>query len=371
MKNMKKSTVLWGVLALTMSILLVLGACSSPSSPAPAPPVSTAKPAATGTTAPTQPAAAPAQKATMYIGATVMASDPYPATVALCNAFNSYMPNEVYAIPRECTGGTTENLQLMKSNEIKIGFVPDESALFAQKALALYADQKPMPDLRMGWFYGAVSWTIFVAKDSGITEISQIDGKDFGEGYPNSNGGWRTEMIFKGLGIKPKFFVAATNAVFDAYKNKKVIGTIKAGFPDAMTMDAHTARPVTILGVPKDKLEEINKANYNTFPGISMKAGIYPGQDKEIWTFIDNPGWCIDKSLSADTVYKMCKAIKANEKNVFTDAVPEAMRVYTASKSWEEHIIKYSLIPLHAGVVKYLKEAGYTIPSNLIPPEAN
>jgi TRAP-type uncharacterized transport system substrate-binding protein len=41
-----------------------------------------------------------------------------------------------------------------------------------------------------------------------------------------------------------------------------------------------------------------------------------------------------------------------------------------ASYDLTKQTLKFSVIPLHAGTVKYLKEIGVTVPANLIPAEA-
>jgi TRAP-type uncharacterized transport system substrate-binding protein len=52
----------------------------------------------------------------------------------------------------------------------------------------------------------------------------------------------------------------------------------------------------------------------------------------------------------------------------------DTKRVKTAYPALPDNLVeltlKYSSIPLHAGVVDYLKQKGVNVPANLIPPEA-
>lgn len=312
----------------------------------------------------------PVEKKAFYVGATLASSNTYPPTVALSKIVTDTVP-ELRLIPREISGGFTENFQLIKSGELKIGVCTADSADFAYNGTQFYKGKFLMPNLRTGLFYSITGFTVFVRKDSGVTNVRQLVGKPFGAGYAGSNTYFKTVTLMEqGVGIKPNWMVASEHAVFDAVRGGKIIGTTKFGFPEPMVLELNATVPLTILSVTLEDLERANKAHPGQFPPLLMPAGLYPGQDKPVQTFSSIPGWVIEKDFPADYVYKMAKAIEANPDPIFVDAVPKEMRFSLAGVTWEEAILRFSIIPIHAGLVRYFKEKGVRVPDRLIPPEA-
>jgi len=66
------------------------------------------------------------------------------------------------------------------------------------------------------------------------------------------------------------------------------------------------------------------------------------------------------KSLPTDLVYQLVKALFAHQDYL--------IKIHpSASYTTPENTVKYSMIPLHPGTVKYLKEKGIAIPAELMP----
>ncbi len=346
---------------------ILLSSCAAPTpSPSPTPtPTPTPSPSPTPTPTPS-----PVEQQTFYIGTTAMASTAYPPTVALARVINEGVP-ELNMVPRECPGGFLENIELIKTGELRMGAATTAYAYFAYSGTVLYKDQPPFTDLRSSWFWEITPFTIFVRKDSGVTDVRQLDGKPFGAGYAGSYTHFCNVAILEdGVGVKPEWMAATEAAVFEAVRNNKVIGAGTWGFPKSTVLELNAAVPLTILSVTLEDLQRVGKIYPGVMPPILMPAGLYPGQDKPIQTFSSVPGWIINKDFPADLVYKMAKAVEANPGAIFDEAVAAGGRFSALGEDWEEAMLKYATIPLHAGMVRYFKEKGITVPDNLIPPEA-
>jgi len=64
--------------------------------------------------------------------------------------------------------------------------------------------------------------------------------------------------------------------------------------------------------------------------------------------------------LDTNLVYELVKALY--EHNAYLVKIHPS-----ASYTTPENAVKYSPIPLHPGTIKYLKEKGITVPSQLMP----
>ena len=125
--------------------------------------------------------------------------------------------------------------------------------------------------------------------------------------------------------------------------------TLITTVPASAVMDLGSARKITVVPVPDDKLRELQKINKGYDKRI-IKAGSYPGQDKDIQTIGTWTHLMMRCSTPEDLVYKVTKALAANTENLGN--VVAAVKGLTP----KELAIDVG-VPYHPGARKFYREA--------------
>jgi len=83
----------------------------------------------------------------------------------------------------------------------------------------------------------------------------------------------------------------------------------------------------------------------------------------EFWTTASLAFVAGTKAMPADVAYKIVKAIWEGQEH-------QPQGVMGAAYRNPRGAIEHALSPLHAGAIRYYRERGFTIPDELVPPEA-
>ncbi|GHV51911.1 hypothetical protein FACS1894168_4110 [Deltaproteobacteria bacterium] len=196
-----------------------------------------------------------------------------------------------------------------------------------------------------------------------MKKLADLNGKAFNPGLKGSITELLGYSVFETLGIKPQFVPGSTGEAVDAMKDRRIVGFTKNSTvtsPDSSVQDVATARKVYILSFSKEEQEKFLKV-FPFYSFVTLDKQIY-GQAADITTLGANFGVAVDRDLDAGLVYKIFKAITDNGTYIgqtYAGVRGVDMVALTASsKAW-----------LHPGVIRYLKEKGYKLTPDQIPPE--
>lgn len=234
----------------------------------------------------------------------------------------------------------------------------------ALNSIGIFAKEK-YTKARLIWLANPFAYYFVVRKDAGIEDFSALQGKKYTAGGRGSTTERLSIEIFDLLGIKPDYYAAGYSDAVEAMKDRRLVGYTKSGpteAPDATIMDVSVVVPVNILSFKQDQIDKIQKAKpYYKF--TTVKAGQFYKGMGDINTIASFFGSMASKDLSPDIVYQIVKVVFTN--------VSFIAQSYPAIKGMDlaDLTIKNAVSPLHAGTIRYLKERGYEIPKNLIPPE--
>jgi TRAP transporter TAXI family solute receptor len=283
----------------------------------------------------------------------------YPYGGGVAEIWSKYVPG-VKAVA-EVTGASVENVKLADKGETVIGEVMGDVAEAGFKGLSKFQGKKH-DILGMAVMYPNLL-QIVTLKDSGITDVSQVVGKNISTGSPGSGTNFMTEAVFKALGIaKDSYgdsrlsFTESANALRDG---TITVGSWSVGPGTSSILDLATTHQIRILGFSKEQQEKILAAN-DTYSAVDLAGGVYPGVDQPVSTIgVWNVMIC-QASLDADLVYKLVKALYEHQDYL--------IKIHpSASYTTPENAVKYSPIPLHPGTIKYLKEVGVSVPAKMMP----
>jgi len=283
----------------------------------------------------------------------------YPYGGGLAEIWTRHVPG-VQAVA-EVTGASVENTRLVNRGESLIGEIMNDVAYQAYYAEERFKG-KPQKILAMFQMYPH-HYHVVASKGAGVKTIYDLKGKRVSVGAPGSGTEFKTNLVFKALGISYNDF-KVHRLSFTENANALKDGTIDVGIwdvaaPTSSIMDLATTRDIVLISFSDEDIKKIVEA-YPFYSPFVMSPGIYKGQDypvknPSVWnTVICNP------DVSEDLVYKLVKAI-FQHKDYLEKIHPFAK--YTTP----ENAINASPIPLHPGAIKYYRELGLKIPDRLLP----
>jgi TRAP transporter TAXI family solute receptor len=260
----------------------------------------------------------------------------------------------------EVTGASVENIKLADKGETVVGLVMGDVAVAGFTGGEKFDSKQKI--LSMATMYPNLLQVVTL-KDSGITNIEQIKGRNISTGSPGSGTNFMAETTIKALGI-PLDSYNDSRLSFTETANALRDGTIEVGFwsvgpPTSSIMDLATTHDIRIISLTPEQTAKVLAAN-ETYSSVELKGGTYNGVDDAVPTIgVWNVMVC-QSTLPEDLVYQLSKALFEN--NDYLVKIHPA-----AAYTTPENAVKYSPIPLHPGAIKYLKEIGIEVPAKLVP----
>lgn len=308
------------------------------------------------------PAAPPGPKKRLTLGSTNSASSHYVYMIAAAQSINRGVP-EVNVTVSE-SGAAYDNIKRMLEKEFDLGLVNDLAAYEAYNGLPPF--KKKNEGLRVLWYYIANPIIFAVRADSGVKTIQDLAGNRFSPGTKGSGAVQIVENVMNSLGVKPNYYVGGLDDAVAAAKDRRIVGFAKGASSltalDASVQDLGSQTEVRILKfAPAEEKKILAAFPYYAF--VTVPEGVYAGQGA-----IRTIGSAIMMGTFANLIdedlgYKIAKAANENK------SIQEAAFRPVKEVKYPDLTLKLSLIPLHAGTVRYFKELGVTVPQKLIPPE--
>jgi TRAP transporter TAXI family solute receptor len=201
-------------------------------------------------------------------------------------------------------------------------------------------------------------------KSGTVSDLMGLKGQSAGMGKQNSGTLGSNKVLLSGLGIEIgsdyDLVYAGYGPTADALANGQIV---TAGIPSGPPTGAITklmaanSGKFTILDVTSAEAKKMDGGRLLWTPYV-IKAGTYPGQDKDINTIAQPNFLGVNANVDENHVYLLTKTMYENLP--FLQAIHPATKVMAVEKA-----MAGLPIPLHPGAAKYYKEMGMTIPSHL------
>ena len=202
-------------------------------------------------------------------------------------------------------------------------------------------------------------------KSGTISDLMGLKGQSAGMGKQNSGTLGSNKVLLSGLGIDIgsdyDLVYAGYGPTADALANGQIV---TAGIPSGPPTGAITklmaanSGEFTILDVTSAEAKKMDGGRLLWTPHV-IKAGTYPGQDKDINTIAQPNFLGVNASVDENHVYLLTKTMYENLP--FLQAIHPATKVMAVEKA-----MAGLPVPLHPGAAKYYKEMGLAIPSHLV-----
>jgi hypothetical protein len=270
------------------------------------------------------------------------------------------------------TGASVDNMKRLNRGDIDIAAVVTLPVVYNSYHGREYFDN-PHPHNRWLMTYYIGPAFVIVRADVDIYKPEDLEGRKINPGIPGSSNDKDFRAVMDALGIQPDYYIGSPGDAIAAIKDRRIAGYAKYSASmdhlDSTAMDLKTYMKIRIIPFSESHVEKVKEKS----PWLAWSY-IEKGQVKEMpemngfWTYVTNAGIVVDKSLPADTVYSMMKAIFAHREEMksafigFFDKGPKAN-----FQTWANFAEDFC--PMHAGAVRFYREQGIDIPNRLIPPE--
>lgn len=275
----------------------------------------------------------------------------YPMGVSLSQIYAKALPDAKTAV--QATKASIENLNLLQSGRGEVGISLGDSFSDAYKGDADAGFKAPLTKLRtISALYP--NYIHFVAAaDSGIKSFADIKGKRISVGAPKSGTQLNSKKILEAAGIKYEDFAKVEYLSYaesvELMKNRQLdVTLLSSGAGVAALRDLATSQKVVFLTIPAEIVAKIDDPAYQVG---TIPADTYEGQKENVNTIIVQNFLVTREGVSTDTVYKMTKSMYEN--------LNEMVAAHAAAKDIKlENAIKSLPAPLHPGAAQYYKEIG-------------
>ncbi|MGE3147932.1 MAG: TAXI family TRAP transporter solute-binding subunit [Pseudorhodoplanes sp.] len=278
----------------------------------------------------------------------------YPLGGALANVLSKNLPG--VQATAEVTGGSVDNLKLLSVGKSEVGFSMADAALDALNGEDKFKNGK------FGVRALAVLYPnrmhVVTIEGTGIEKMSDLKGKRVSTGSPGSATEVMAFRAIEAAGLdrdkdmkRERLSVAeSTNAL----KDRKIDAYFwVGGIPTAAVTDLGATPGVKIKMIDHSEVvEAMNKKYGSLYAADVIKAGTYPGQDKDnkiavVWNILVTT----DKMSDADA-YAIVKTIFDKKADLV------AVHQEAASIMLEGQKKENTPVPFHPGAIKYFVEKG-------------
>lgn len=266
-------------------------------------------------------------------------------------------------ITAQTSGGSKANILAITEGEAEIGWTQNDVMSYAYQGTEDFGGQAVETFSAIASIYPEVVHLV-VAKDSGVTTIDQLAGKNVGVGAIGSGVYFNAVQMLEIAGLTmddiiPHYLSFAESA--ESFQNRQIDAFfIVSGYPNASIVDVAMKREIGILTFTQADMAKLQE-KYVVYVTDTIPAGTYQGVETDVTVPAISAVLVASNELSEDIVYNMTKALFENK-----DALTNAKKAYISPESAVLGIptsqtdaangVTYG--SFHPGALKYYKEIG-------------
>ncbi len=280
----------------------------------------------------------------------------YPVGGTICRLVNRKSKEHGIRCSVEPTGGSIENLNAVSQNELDLAFAQSDWQYNAYNGLGVFADNGANKNLRSLFSLYSEAFTIISSKNSGISVVDALKGKNVNVGNPGSGMRATMEELMKVKGWNTSSFKVASEykAAEQAQKlcDKQIDAFVfSTGHPNGSIQQVTSECGAKIVEIDAETVSRVMKMNSYYAPS-TIPGGMYAGNPNDIHTFGVKATVVASKDVDEEVVYQVVKALFDDFDN-FKTTHPI---LSTINKN---DMVKDGLTaPLHEGAKRYYHEAG-------------
>ena len=295
----------------------------------------------------------------------------YPCGVIFSVHFENHLKDEGYNFSAHASGGSGENLEMIRSGEIEMAVAGSVPTSDAYRGVGRYEGMPKLENVRFMTALWPEATQVVYRTNTEIEKLADFEGRKIAMGPPNGGGSIYMPPILKAVAgltfddIRVQWLGNADTA--QAIQNRLIdAGYLGSGYPTTAVTEvyANMSRvPVDMIEFSDDELNAIKEvAPY--FTRVILPQDTYPNQDRELNIIGTKSSLVVREDIDPDIVYKMLEVIYIKD---LEEIKGEQAALRTLDLS--DAIGGLSGAPLHAGAVKFYQDQGIEVPENMIPEE--
>jgi len=275
------------------------------------------------------------------------------------NGFASYITEALgLGATGEVTGGPVQNVTLVETGDHLMGLVTMGPAFDAWMGKSELAPGLEHRSIRALFPMYQTPFQVVALKKSGITSVSDLDGKRVSVGPAGGTPGTYWPLFMQALGVNANISNAGAadaagqlaDGLIDAF-------AFAAGVPISAFSQLAAEQDVVMFGFSAEELAQVLAA-YPAMAPLTIPAGTYAGHDYDqntvaLWNFA-----IAHKDMPESLAYEITKLAMENPDRMVGI---HAAASETLLANWD----KNTFMPFHPGAVRYLEEKGITVPDAL------
>ena len=280
----------------------------------------------------------------------------YPTGGAICRLVNKNRKKTGIRCSVESTGGSVFNINAIRAGELEMGVAQSDWQYHAYNGTSKFEKAGKFEDLRAVFSLHAEPATLVVRADSGIKNFSDLKGKRVNVGQPGSGTVATYDVIEKAFGMSRDDLKLASelksSEMGQALCDNKIDAYfILVGHPAGLIKETTTTCDAKIADIHGPAVADLVDNN-SYYRYASVPAGMYKGTPDAAKTMGVGATFVSSAKVPEAVIYEVVRAVFEN----FDDF----KKLHPAFKNLKKtEMVKASLsAPLHAGALKYYKEAG-------------
>lgn len=272
----------------------------------------------------------------------------------VCAAFADKVMKEFpeYTISAEISNGTAQNIRATAENEAQMCISMADGAMYAYEAGREYNDIEAGKFAYVAGGYQTIIH-FMVPADSPVKSVHDLKGMKIAAGQGTTSQ-YYLPILLEAYGMTVDDVTVSQLQLADMM-NALSDGTVGAAlhitsYPLAAISDVAATKGIKILSIDGKEAEWIC-TNYPFFSPMVITGGAYQGIDNDVQTIGTLNTLICRNDLDEDFVYNFVKTIMENSESLAT--------VHPKCGDFNlDNTSVGAVIPIHAGALKYYKEAG-------------
>jgi TRAP transporter TAXI family solute receptor len=280
----------------------------------------------------------------------------YPTGGAICRLVNKKRKEHGIRCSTESTGGSVFNLNTIRAGDLDMGVAQSDWQYHAYHGSSKFKDKGANKELRAIFSVHPEPFTVVARADSGIRNFGDMKGKRVNVGNPGSGQRGTMEVLMEALGWKMSDFALASELKSSEQSmalcdNKIDAMVFTVGHPSGSIKEATTSCDSVLVNVTGSAVDMLVAEN-DFYRTATIPGGMYSGNANDTKTFGVGATFVTSTRTPEDVIYQVVKAV--------FDNFDTFRKFHPAFRNLDKRqMIKDGLsAPLHAGAVKYYKEAG-------------
>jgi TRAP transporter TAXI family solute receptor len=280
----------------------------------------------------------------------------YPTGGAICRLVNKNRNKHGIRCSTESTGGSVFNLNTIRAGDLDMGVAQSDWQYHAYHGSSKFKDKGANRELRAIFSVHPEPFTVVARADSGIRNFGDLNGKRVNVGNPGSGQRGTMEVLMEASGWKMSDFALASELKSSEQSmalcdNKIDAMVFTVGHPSGSIKEATTSCDSVLVNVTGSAVDMLVAEN-DFYRTATIPGGMYSGNANDTKTFGVGATFVTSTRTPEDVIYQVVKAVFEN--------FDSFRKFHPAFRNLDKkQMIKDGLsAPLHAGAVKYYKEAG-------------